>query len=190
MSQGPFYEKGLYVCRVVQQGHGTSKNGNPMILLGIEPHYLVLHNPDGSEELELTTQRYERTVRLVVATDDQKDYALLKLRHAGFVGTSFSELNLIGADVRCQCDHQPGQGEHADRVYEQWDLQLPPRERQELEPLDKAAARKLDALFGRRLKAGGSQPAPRTAVNEPDCVHALDAVGDSVDAPDDAAVPF
>lgn len=156
---GPFYDPGTYVCRVTQQGFGEAKStGNPMILIGIQPTSRILQAPDGVEELEACDQHYDRTVRLVIANDDQKEYAMLKLRNAGFLGDSFSQLNLEGADVRCECKHQNGTGEHAGKTFEQWDLQLPPRERTPMQPLDKTATRKLDALFGKRLKEGARKP--------------------------------
>lgn len=158
-----FYEEGYYVCRVTQQGHGESRNGNPMILIGVDPTHRICNGPDGSEELENVTKTYERTVRLVVANDEQRDYAMLKLRYAGFAGDSFSKLNLVGSDVRCECKHNEGTGENAGKTFENWDLMLPPRERTELIPIDGAAARKLDALFDRRLKDGATKDTVATA---------------------------
>lgn len=161
-----FYDEGFYVCRVTQQGHGESKAGNPMITIGVEPTHVISKGPDGAEELCPVTQAYERTVRLVIANDEQKEYALLKLRYAGFVGDSFSKLNLVGEDVRCECKHQDGTGDHAGKTFENWDLMLPPRERTELIPIDGAAARKLDALFGRRLKEGAKDAVANAARGE------------------------
>lgn len=160
-----FYDEGYYVCRVTQQGQGESKAGNPMIMVGVEPTHIITRGPDGSEELCAVTKSYERTVRLVIASDEQKEYALLKLRYAGFVGDSFSKLNLVGSDVRCECEHNDGTGENAGKTFENWDLMLPPRERTELIPIDGAAARKLDALFGRRLKEGASRDLVAQAVS-------------------------
>ncbi len=159
MSSGPFYHPGLYVCRVKEQAFAETKNGNPMIVLAMEPTHLLDKDSEGNEMLSTLTQSYERTVRLVIANDDQKEYVMLKLRNAGFLGDSFSQLNLEGGDVRCVCEHRQGDGEYTGKTFEQWDLQLPPRERIPLQPLDKTAARKLDAMFGKRLKEGAKKPA-------------------------------
>lgn len=166
---GPFYAPGIYVCRVTQQGFGEAKSsGNPMILIAVEPTHQVRNDPDGAEYLDAVGQSYERTLRLVIANDDQKEYAMLKLRHAGFVGDSFAQLNLVDSDVRCKCEHKEGTGDHAGKTFEQWDLLLPPRDRVALQPLDKGAARKLDALFGKRLKEGAKKPAAAAVASQSD----------------------
>jgi hypothetical protein len=154
---GPFYAPGNYVCRVKQQGFGESKAGNPMIMFEVEPTARLTQDATGADVLESVDQSYGRAIRLTIANDDQKEYALLKLRYAGFTGDSFSKLNLVDADVRCTCEHKPGIGEHADKTFENWDLMLPPRASVALQPLDNAATRKLDALFGRKLKDGATK---------------------------------
>jgi hypothetical protein len=164
---GPFYQPGNYVCRVKQQGSGESKAGNQMIIFEVEPTSKITQDSTGTDVLEACEQSYGRAIRLTLANDDQKEYALLKLRYAGFTGDSFSKLNLVDTDVRCVCDHKPGTGEHSDKTFENWDLMLPPRTGVALQPLDNAATRKLDALFGRKLKDGATKQPVAAVASEP-----------------------
>jgi hypothetical protein len=99
----------------------------------------------------------ERTIRLVIVEDNQKalDFLVRKLRYAGFEGERLEDLNLIGEHVRLTCSHQPYDGD----VSEQWDLALPPRERQPLS-LSGPHVMKANAILGSRLKGAGVAKAP------------------------------
>lgn len=139
------YQEGQYLAVVKQQGFQESSNGNPMIVLVVKPYVQFIY-PNGVEEEDNIQDGYERTIRLVV-TDNTKDFVLDKLRAAGFDGSSFRELELQGKSVRCRCSHDV----NGDKEYESWDLVFT-RESKPVEPLDSAAARKLDAMFGSALK--------------------------------------
>ena len=150
---GPFYDEGRYTCRVVAQGIKPASTGKLMVVLTVQPQARLVRGPEG-EEPDYCTQNYDRDIRLVVneESEKQQEMMLKKLRYAGFTGTSFKELNLVGADVECEVKHREGTGEYAGKTFEDWDLCLPPMDRKPLEPLDTSTARKLDALFGKKLK--------------------------------------
>lgn len=163
----PFYAPGLYLCRVTEHGFETSKNGNPMIVFRMLPEYVIrtVAGFDGElkEESTPTDQQWSRTSRLVIVPDNQNsiDFAMAKLRYAGFDGERFEELNLDGAVVRFLCEHKPFEG----RLYENWSLPLPPRDNAPL-ATDGDTVKKLNALFGRKLKdktaSAASLPEPPT----------------------------
>lgn len=159
----PFYDPGVYRCKVQEQAWGKSgkdRNGNEQLVLKV----LVVdkieqwYDDAGQLQQEPASVRnsYERTIFLTFTTNNV-EYIVAKLRHAGFSGTEFTELNLVGADVFCVCAHDSYQGQER----EKWDLALPPRESKPLEN-DDNVARKVNALFGRALKENGSStPIPK-----------------------------
>lgn len=156
---GPYYEPGAYLCRVKEQAFQTSKTGRPMIVFKVNPLAMLSvsygDSGEAEEQQEPTQQAYDRTVRLVIVEDNQEslDYAIAKLRFAGFTGQKFEELDLVGSTVRCNVKHEPYNG----KLSEQWELALPPRDDQPMQS-DGSLTRKLNALFGRRLTAAGAPP--------------------------------
>jgi hypothetical protein len=145
---GIHYDQGQYMAVVTQQGFKESTNGNPVIVLKVKPYLHFQYDSSGVEiEDNLPSDSWERSIFLTV-TKKTTDFVLKKLRAAGFEGSSFRELDLQGKSVRCRCSHGTDNN-GADR--EEWDL-VYEYESKPLEPLDSAAARKLDALFGRELK--------------------------------------
>lgn len=145
---------------------GESKNGHPMVTLKFLPVSSVSARYDGEgqivADLTPTAKQYERTTRIVMKADDERslEFALLKLRTAGWEGESFREIeSLRGTTINVTCRHEPGTGEYAGKVFERWELPLPPRESEPLES-DNAVVRKLDTLFGKKLKGGAQKSAP------------------------------
>lgn len=162
---GPFYPEGFYLVDVTAQGYQRAKTGKPMIVFTVQPiaQLKSFYGDDGGliEQETAVTKRYDRTVRLVIVEDNEQalDFAMQKLRYAGFKGDRFEDLNLVGSTVRCTVSHRPYEG----KTYEQWDLALPPRESSPIES-DNSIPKTLNALFGRRLKNNDSPkpPAPST----------------------------
>jgi len=158
---GPFYPEGFYLAEVADHGFQRAKSGKPMIVFTVRPTAKLssFYADDGGlvEQETPVEKRYDRTVRLVIVEDNDQslDFAMQKLRYAGFDGDRFEDLDLVGATVRCAVSHRPYEG----RTYEQWDLALPPRESSPIES-DESIPKKLNALFGRRLKESGGQPVP------------------------------
>ena len=173
MSNGPFYAEGAYMGEVSDVAVGESKNGHPQIKVKFYPTATVStrYNDDGEIEADLTpTQRkYERTAQITIKADDERsmDFALMKLRAAGWEGESFRELDsLRGTTINLTCRHEQGTGDYSGKTFERWELPLPPRESEPLES-DSSVARKLDALFGKKLKAPKLATTPPSAPSEP-----------------------
>jgi len=150
-----YFEPGLYVFRITNQGWTETKEKKlPMLVFAGYPTHLITKNPEGEEEL---TQVYEdpsnpeRILRIAIDSknEDMVNFAITKLRYAGFQSDSFSDLNLVNADIRATC--KPG--EFKGKPIENWDFALPPLEEREVNELDDKMKRKLDTLFGKRLKA-------------------------------------
>lgn len=158
-----YYQEGFYRCRVIDQGFQNTKETNkPMIVLKVQPLARSRHDTDGTEyEEPLTGTNYDRSIYLVIDADDEEkmDKLLSKLRHAGFTGDSFADLDLVGKEVSCACFAQ-----RSDPNKEDWKLCGPrvQRDSKPLEQMDSKAARTLDALFGRKLKTGA---APKSSAN-------------------------
>lgn len=150
-----YYEPGTYLCEVLAQGFEESKTvpPKPMLVFNIRVMSKITKDPEGNDDYEPCIENYERSVRLVLGGKDpekMKDFAMRKLRYAGFDGDNFSDFALVGHEVRCQCK----ESEYKGSTSEQWDFALPPSESNPPKPLDNAAARKLNALFGKLLKDG------------------------------------
>jgi hypothetical protein len=96
--------------------------------------------------------QYTVRVRIVFGSEKQRELNLKKLRFAGWEGSSFDDFDMVGKVIRCACEHSSGTGSNSGKVYDNFDLLLPPREGSgELE--DKAdVKKKLNALLGKALK--------------------------------------
>lgn len=154
------YQPGEYLADVLSHGFETSKTGKPMISIRVGIGHRI-ENEAGADgvirENFRPVQRYERTVRVVINEENEQslDIKIKQLRFAGFTGDSLADLRLDD-QVRVTCKHQTYNGAPS----ENWDLALPPREQG---PSDPSLARRMDAIFGKRLKDGAKAPAPRPA---------------------------
>lgn len=165
---GPFYAKGWYRVDVTDIGMQKSKNGNPMIVTKFVPLAELISRLDEAGERitdEIPVSNgYTRTSWLTIVEDNEQslDFALMKLRNAGWQGTSMRELEqLRGQQIVMACDHQPGRDKYAGTMQEKWDWPLPERESTPVEN-DSDVVRKVDALFGRKLKTGVEKKSPST----------------------------
>ena len=161
------YVPGLYVFRITSQGWTETKERKlPMLVFDGHPTHLITKNPEGEEQMEEVYEdpgRPNRTLRMTIdsSNDDMMDFSIKKLRYAGFEGNSFADLNLVNTDVRAACKED----EYKGKPTEDWDFALPPLER-ESSPFDDNMNRKLDTLFGKRLKGGKPKPTPATPPEE------------------------
>jgi hypothetical protein len=145
------YQPGTYICEVLEQALVKASTGKPMFVFKVRVQSKVTMNHESGEELiEPQMETYERTVRIVVNPNnpDSLEYAMKKLRHAGFTGTQFEQLNLTGARVRCKCE----EGEYKGQPSENWDFELPGRSSSEPLENDPALNKTLNALFDRQLR--------------------------------------
>lgn len=161
----PYYDQGLYFVTGVEQAWTESSNHNDMFVLKVlvNGHAVPIAGADGeiTYELQPVGANYTRTIRVTLVANNI-EMAMKKLRYAGFTGTSFDDLNLVGRQFLAVS--QPPQFKDG-KSYEQWDLPLPPLA-DSGPPLESkpGITRKLNALFGKQLKEGGeSAAAPRAA---------------------------
>lgn len=156
------YAEGPYLVTCLEHGFELAKSGKPMIVFKVGVEYQLRNEPDASgvisEQAIPVQRRWERTIWLAIVEDNQEslDYAMTKLRYAGFTGDKFEDLDLVGQQFRAECKHE--QGEKGLR--EKWELPLPPRARREIKN-DASLAKRLNALFGKRLSDGAVTPPPR-----------------------------
>ncbi len=141
-----FYTIGEYKCEVVDQGLSNSKTNNPQIWLRVR----ILESIDRPDE---KVDQYERTIYWTL-TEKTIDFTVEKLELLGFAGQSFRDLDpnvqghhsFIGQQIDCYCKHETYEGKER----EKWDLSNPGAKMPD--PLSESDARRLDALFGRKLK--------------------------------------
>ena len=149
----PYYKPGTYRVRIIEQAFGETKNGNPMITFRIQPRGVVYNFGLDDEHLEPITDPFDRHMRLVVSDNEkQKEFAIKKLRFAGFKGNRFENLQLEGKEVYATC----AEGHYEGKETEEWELALPPLERDPLEH-DPTVAKRLNALFGKTLTSSASE---------------------------------
>lgn len=165
MSRAPYYDPGRYWGKITRQALGQSSKGNPQLVIT----FLVLGrmNPEDPEgELLPCGQNYERSVYRTI-TDKTIDYVLEDLATLGFNGTSFGQLDpgvanhqsFIGQELALSCNHEPHYETGQPR--EVWGIARD-GSGPVIKPLEPQAVRKLDALFGKALKA--HKPAAKPAV--------------------------
>lgn len=161
-----YYEEGLYLFRIDKQGWVETKERKlPMLVFNGDPVARIFKHEDGTEVEEpvVRDSHYDRRIQMVIdgSNDTSLEYAMRKLRFAGFNGESFADLDLTGRTVRARCTH----GEYNNKPNEQWDFALPDGGAT-TKALDSGLTRKLDALFGKRLKEG-AKPKAAPAARQP-----------------------
>lgn len=188
------YDEGLYLFQIDKQGWTETKERKlPMLVFNGDPISRIMAAEDGSEFEEPVHRdsQYDRRIQMVIDSnsDTSMDYAMRKLRAAGFDGESFADLDLRGKLVRARCTY----GEYKGKQNEQWDFALPDQP-SSTKDIDGGLARKLDALFGKRLKEGAKpkQPASRPSVVPAKESHraAVDAQAPRETVPPNDDIPF
>lgn len=137
--------EGVYNATIAGQGFTISKNGTNGFWLRCQLHDVSDNNGDA----------VERTIYWYL-TDATIDFVIEKLGRLGFVPESFTELDPLhpnyhayaGQQVELYCRHEVYDG----KAREKWDFSNP--EFAGPKSLEPTEIRKLDALFGRKLKAG------------------------------------
>ena len=146
------FAQGRYKATVTHQRLGESRNGTPQFVLSFRPDWKVdLERP--GEEL-LPCDHWERSVFFYFSAK-AVEISLEQLHEIGFRGTSFFELDpetpgfcdFCGLTIDVICEHEAYQGETKER----WRLARAGGGL-EIKKLDDRQTRKLDALFGRKLK--------------------------------------
>lgn len=151
------YPEGVYQFDIAEQLQDVTKKAppRPMLIFKGDPVSRIVVDADGTEFEEAIDRdpAYDRTIRVIIDEADPQslDFAIKKLRAAGFTGSKIEELNLVGQRVRVRCKHTNGD---AGKVFDNFDFDLPFTST--ARPLDTSFTRKLDALFGKRLKDGAA----------------------------------
>lgn len=179
------YERGTYMFRVTNQGFGESKNkGTPFFFLEGAPDAIL--QEDGTEAPVDAT--YTRVLTMYL-TEKTIDGVTEYLKSQGWPGGPLSTLdpdrqnfyNFADERVVAVCKHEPGVKD-PNEWYDKWEI--PRSGAGELMQNDSKVARKLDALFGKKLgpakaPAPAARPAPQPA-----------SVSADVPATDDSDIPF
>lgn len=179
-----YFAQGAYKCEVLDQGLSISKTEKPQIWLQVR----VLESIDNPE---LTLNQYERTIYWTL-TDKTIDFTLEKLERLGFSGDSFRNLDpnveghhsFVGQVIDCYCKLETYEGKER----EKWDLSNQSGGARP-DPLGDSDARKLDALFGRKLKERFKKPSARKPAKKSEPV-AVGTVSDVDPPPADDDIPF
>jgi hypothetical protein len=166
------YEPGaVYELEVIEQAFNETANGNPRIELECGVKYKV--RAHGTPEVHLAppeASQYSVRVGLVFATEKQREMNLKKLRFAGWEGDSFDTFDMVGRTIRCVCEHVQGTGKNSGKVYDNFDLLMPPMENQDMD--NKPVIRKkLNALLGKSLKETGFPSGGQSTSQRPPASH-------------------
>lgn len=173
----PQYKPGKYLARVINQALGKAQTGTPQFVL----RFVILGaidpaNPDGDL---LATAQYERTLYRAI-TEKTMPYFLEDLESLGYTRDSFRFLdpnipnfhNFVGQEILVFCAHENDQ---QNQLREKWGI-AKKASAFKVDPLENAAIRQLDSLFGKQLKALRKEPKP----TEPQPVPAGDISDDDV----------
>lgn len=143
-----YYDVGLYLGQVTAQAMGETKNGNTQFVLTFN----VLGKIDQTEPDKLIQcEQYQRSV-FMVFTEKTIDFLLEQLQSIGFHKPSFSFLDpsrpdhqsFVGQEIEFWCKHSEWEG----KVSEKWSISNGGG----MKPVQPAAIRKLDAMYGAKLK--------------------------------------
>jgi hypothetical protein len=148
------YDPGLYRVRIENQQLGETTNGNPQFVLTFTP----LGEHDLKDNTLLACPSLPRSAFMTI-TDNTVDFVLETLRHLGFQGTSFAQLDpsteafhdFKGIECDAYCKHE----EYDGKTKEKWNISRG-KGSVNVKPLEKKSIRALDAKFGKKLLATAS----------------------------------
>ena len=162
------YENGgVYDLEIEAQAFNETTNGHARIELECRVVRKVIGS--GTNEVHFAPpeqSQYSVRVGVVFASEKQREMNLRKLRFAGWEGDSFDDFDMVGRSIRCVCEHQNGSGANSGKVYDNFDLMLPPREHQELDNKP-SVKKKLNALLGKALKESGFSSGVNSSSQKP-----------------------
>ena len=158
-----YFEQGRYRGRINAQGFTEASTGNPQFFITFD--VLGVYDP-ASPEGPRPTKQGTRTIFRAI-TDATIDYLLEDLKSLGYDKQSFAFLDpgqhehhsFVGQEIDAICTHK----EHNGAMNEKWSLSRGGGQLN-VKPVDSTAIRRLDALFGAKLKANASsskKPAPQ-----------------------------
>lgn len=154
----PSYDQGVYEnVEITGQGFSQSKEKKtPYFFLTISPgeyeRTISFYLPDGKEDA--VDRMLDSLERLGLNMNGLERFAQLDPR-------SQAHVSFVGSTVTVECKHETNNG----KTYERWDVPflggVKPVE------LDQPAIRKLDAMFGKKLKAKAATAKPKPKPAKP-----------------------
>lgn len=150
------YEEGLYVGRVLSQAFGESKDkGTPYFSLTTLP---LRRKLPGSEEYEDVSGQ-QRTVFMYL-TEGTAEMVAEQLRSIGFDGSKFEDLDpaneghhsFVGEEIPLWCSIEEYKGKKNDK----WSVSNGGGGGLQHKGLERGKLSRLNALFGKHLKAAGA----------------------------------
>lgn len=189
-----YYAPGQYKAIIKHVGLSESKDKKtPYVQLIVEPTGMI---DVGSGNVSPVDRSFDREIMLWL-TESTADRTCEDLRRIGFTGDSFDELvdgpareSLIGQEVQCRCEAQLNKG----KEYEKWNLSGSARSAVNNAKLDDHGVRKLNALFGKQLKASKLQqantPGPAQPVRADAEKFAADINQELAAVQEDDSIPF
>lgn len=179
-----FYQKGLHVGECTGQWLDSPQGKSPYFAL----KFNILARVEG--EKEISVDHGERTVYLYL-TDKALEMTTDVLVHLGYDKDTLRFLdpnrdgffNFAGKRADLWCKHEEYQGE----MREKWSVSMP---FDDPTPLDDKELRRLDALFGKSLKAKRPFPTAPEATAKPAAAPSGTAVSDRPPPPIDDEIPF
>ena len=163
---GPFYQPGVYVGEVTAQALSKASTGTNQFVL----RFKVLGTPSDDGSFFPDAQKYERTIYMAL-TEKTMPFVAEALERLGYGAGSFGPLDpshpnhesFVGNQIDVYCKHQSDQ---SGEMRERWQLNHGATGIKVV-PLEANEVRKLDALFGKALKAKPkSPPQPGGAVRD------------------------
>lgn len=151
-----YYDVGLYLGQVTAQAMGETKNGNTQFVLTFN----VLGKIDQTEPDKLIQCKQGQRSVFMVFTEKTIEFLVEQLQSIGFHKPSFSFLDpsrpdhqsFIGQEIEVWCAHKEYEG----NPREQWSISNGGGGLN-LKPAQPASIRKLDAMFGAKLKGAASE---------------------------------
>lgn len=167
-----FYDAGRYRGKIFKTEIGQNKNGNTQVVVTFK--LTGIYTPAG--ELAKMDFPYNRAVYLVltdatVGTPDKPGWVMQSLRHLGFNGTSFAQLdpespqywNPVDNESDLICKHDEYEGKER----EKWEVYRGQGNTASAgKPVQSKDLRALDAKFGKLLQATAAPNAQKQVAGE------------------------
>lgn len=152
------FAPGKYRGRITKWGLGKANTGNPQFVVSFE---LVGQYQNGNLA---SCSQFERSVFRVI-TDNTIDFLVSDLEKLGYPHETFDQLDpnhpqahdFAGVEVDVQCKHETYEGVTREKWAFAWGGGAT------INPLERSDVSKLNAMFGKRLKATKPAARPQTA---------------------------
>ena len=158
-NKGPYYDEGIHVGQVLQQGLTKATTGTFQFVLTIK--VLGVADPHDSTTYVPHRTQFQRSIYMAI-TEKTIEFVVPTLETLGYEGSTFGALDpshpeyqsFVDKTFDFMCLHEKDQ---EGNLREKWSVarraKLP-----ELKPLESREMRQLDALFGRALASKGKKP--------------------------------